>query len=251
MNMYIDGYIHIERDTDSFVVAQHSQMSTTHSKNTIVDEPRSKIYHSSRGSDALCKFETAAHDVQTSHILLVLTSGAHYTQDLISRCTGALRCYNCTQSIDNHVYFYPVEYTKHSEFVCSPLPHCRAACALRTVYDTVDNHNLLTVFVLMYGDSVYAAPPRQLLYVPGGMDTATYHTTIEQHTVMQIEPPNIRSFFAPIYVSSAIMEKYTLRVDSIEQVTRDTNEHRVFIGKGRESETPVHVMDEDATQDLL
>ena len=150
-------------------------------------------------------------DVFQTAFFLVLDTSSTLTQEMVTSCKGRLRCFNCTRPIEGQVYMYPVERNSDTgHLVCNPLPHCRPGCALRSVYSSRNVHTLLTLFVLMYGDDVRCAPPREFLFLSGGMSLDEYHGQPPQ-SVWQLEDGNItRTFLAPVYVSHAVTQDYKL-----------------------------------------
>ena len=194
--------------------------------------PRSKIYVSSLKDEKKQQFTYNMANGST-HFYLILRSGQHYTQDLITSCRSRLRCYNCSAPIENQVYFYPSDYTKFSEFICCPIPHCRPGCALRTLQDLPNHHDLLSNFYLMYGAHIICAPPRFLLYTPGGVDLEQYHRMMDTNLVVQDEPPNVRSFLAPTYVSCTFMQGHQLVKDVVTLIEEMSIESRTSVGPSK------------------
>jgi hypothetical protein len=82
----------------------------------------------------------------------------------------------------------------------------------------------------MYKSIVYSAPPRSLLYVPNGLTLERYHALIDSEIVVDEEPPNIRAFMAPLYISSTFLKDYTLPQSTVSSIDTVLTERRVFLG---------------------
>ena len=160
---------------------------------------------------------------------LVLDTNSTLTQDVVTSCKGRLCCFNCVQPIEGQVYMYPVECDSETGYlVCNPLPHCRPGCALRSVYGSRNVHTLLSLFVLMYGDDVRCSPPRELLFMPGGMSLEEYHGQ-PPHSVWQVEDGNItRALLAPVYLSHAVMRDYKLAPNARKVIEQHTSHKPVL-----------------------
>lgn len=158
-----------------------------------------------------------------------------YTEQLIEACNGALNCYNCARSIRTRVWFYPEMYNVQTmEATCNPRPHCRTECALRTVHDIANNGDLKCYFTLFYGHNVHCAPPRTLLYIPGGMTNEQYHESIDAKVSIEILPPNIKSFIAPVYVSSTCLADKQLVPDIVSLIDEMKQSRQHVIGPPRQ-----------------
>jgi len=185
--------------------------------------PRSKIYVSatptaaSSSTDPRSLFQLDGAQGIT-HFYLVLSSEL-YTKDLIENCNGRLACFNCTRPIAERVYFFPTRFDEQATFECSQIPHCRSQCMMRTVLTLPNNFDLLTNLFNMYGDTT-AAPPRELLYIPGGVTLDRYHQLIEEGVVMELEPPNVQSFIGPIFMSSAVLRNHQMVESSHQALER-------------------------------
>lgn len=173
-----------------------------------------------------------------------LLFNAPYTDDLVACCEGRLKCYNCARAIPKRVWFYPELYNAQTvEATCNPRPHCRPECALRTVHDIANNGDLKCYFTLFYGHSVKCAPPRTLLYIPGGMTIEEYHASIDSQQSIEIMPPNVKSFIAPIYVSSTSTAEKQLVPDIVSLIDEMKHSRQHVIGPSRQrdnSELDVH-----------
>lgn len=166
------------------------------------------------------------NNVASKHVIILFTPGTHYTNEIISNCGGKYRCYNCQRWITEQIFFYPTEYQLEEDtFLCSAIPHCAKHCALRTVHDVPNNFDLLSVFFLLYGSGVICAPPRYLLYVPGGLSIEEYHQFVQQGQVLNSESRLIRSFIAPMYISSTLLSGYQLNPMVVNMVDNDLNNH--------------------------
>ena len=147
-----------------------------------VDFPRSTIYVSANKKKKKTRF-TCQTKEGCFHFYLLLNAGVHYTQNLIDHCNGRLQCFNCTRPIQTKVYLYP-ENIIDDYPICNVLPHCRPECALRTVEDTRENHDLKASFFLMYG-LVKCAPNRALLHM---LSLAGYHAMIDGQEIPEDLP---------------------------------------------------------------
>ena len=166
----------------------------------------------------------APHSAQLNNrtVYFYLELASEYKADELVECRGRYRCFNCSRPIQGAVFLYPTRQDNHENFTCSAIPHCRAACALRTVHDLQNHADLITLFHLMYGVDVTPAPPRLLLYVPGGITLAQYHDFADKQLVINQECNNVRSFLAPSCLSSsflscAFMQQYQLPAESVAQ----------------------------------
>lgn len=194
--------------------------------------PRSKIYVSTRSKSRKKKYRFKSKE-GSFHFFLRLDAGKNYDQETVLKCRGKYRCLNCSRAIQEAIYFYPIEYTKKAEFVCDPAPHCRSSCALRSAMDTKNNFDLNSIFYLMYGANVVCAPPRRLLYLPGGPSVEEYHKMIDDSMVVNEETKQLRSFIAPVYFSCTFLKNHQLVPDVtslIEEVTLDT---KISVGPSR------------------
>lgn len=157
---------------------------------------------------------TYQNNWKTSHFFLILQAGHNYTREEIERCEGKRKCFNCHGPIMDRIYFYPMQQNKLQQFYVNPLPHCRAECAKASVVKIPNNHLFLHLFTLMYGDEVDAAPPRELLYVPGGVTLEEYHQMVDDGLVVCLEQANPnrvfeplkRTFLAPMFVSVSLKQ---------------------------------------------
>jgi hypothetical protein len=176
------------------------------------DFPRSQIYISdnkkknNQYEQKQKKFKLVT-PVGKTHFYLVLTVGKNFTPEEVSNCQHKYNCYNCVSSIEKQIFFYPIQNAIHNSFICSPIPHCSPECCLRTITDLMNNQNLKELFFLLYGGSIVCAPPRSLLYVPGGYTIEEYHATSANNQVVTVESTsNIQGFLAPLYVGSCMID---------------------------------------------
>jgi hypothetical protein len=168
------------------------------------------------------------------HFFLIHDAGANYTEDIVKNCQNRFKCFNCNQFIEKQIYFYPQEYTQLGDFICSPIPHCGKPCTLRTVSDIPNNSNLLSNFFLMYGPNVYCAPPRECLYLPGGLSLEQYHNMGK--TQIECDSLEVRSYLAPKYYSITMFENHQLVDESKKVIELLTVETKSSIGPQRSRE---------------
>ena len=206
--------------------------SSTGGKLEDVDFPRSDIYVSANINQKKEMFKY--HTKEGSfHFFLMLNAGVHYTQEQVEHCNGYYDCYNCGRAIMENVYMYPEEITARSETICSPLPHCRPSCCLRTVEDIPNNHDLKACFFFMYGGNIRCAPPRMLLYIPGRLTLEEYHDTIDNSLVVQQETNIVRSFMAPTFLSCTFLKDHQLVPDVMALIEEMSIESKTAVGPGR------------------
>lgn len=215
-----------------------------------VEIPLSKIYVTQHNADQKQKYTFITKE-GSFHFLLLLNAGAHYTQELIDHCGGAYRCYNCCNAIQNKIYFYPTDYTKLGEFMVSPIPHCRAACALRTVIDLPNNFDILSNFHLLYGLNVTCAPPRHLLFIPGGSSSEEYHSMIDDSLVVESDQKMVRSFLAPLFFSCTFLKDHQLVKDVVALIEEFSIENKTSVGLGRTRDNSQMTVIELPTRDLF
>jgi hypothetical protein len=194
--------------------------------------PRSKIYVSSDKEKPNKKYIHKTKE-GSFHFFLVFTPGENYTQEGIENCEGTKNCYNCNILIKEKIFFYPIAYTKVGVPVCSPIPHCRPECVLQTIDCVPNNHDLKTNFYMMYGPNYTSAPPRFLLYVPGGLTLEEYHNTIDDNLTIVEEEKGVRSFLAPMYISCTFLKNHQLVKDVISLVEEFSLESKTSIGPSR------------------
>ena len=137
------------------------------------------------------------------------------------------------------MYFNPIEFNKFGDPVCNPVPYCRKECGLRACLDTPNNQDLLANFYLMHGTDIYSAPPRVLLFVPGGVSIEKYHGMIDDQLVAKEESSLIRSFVAPIYISCTTLKDHQLVPDVNALIQEMTAENKANLGpsKSRDNTT--------------
>jgi hypothetical protein len=215
------------------------------------DFPRSKIYVSTKSGKQKKKYTFQTKE-GSFHFYLAFNPGVNYTQEMVSNCQGQLKCYNCAGQIEKQVYFYPHTYTKHAEFVSSPIPHCRPSCVLRTVHDIPNNFDLMGIFYLMYGSTVSCAPPRHLLYVPGGLSHEAYHHTIDDKLVIHEEQGNtVRSYLSPMYTSCTFLKGHQLVKDVVALIGELSMESKTSVGPTRNRDNSKLNVVELPTNDLF
>jgi hypothetical protein len=196
--------------------------------------PESKIFVSS-GSETRQSFViTTDPPDAVIHFFLIHDAGANYTEDIVKNCQNSFKCFNCNKSIEKQIYFYPQEYTQLGDFICSPIPHCSKPCVLRTISDIPNNSNLLSNFFLMYGPNVNCAPPRECLYLPGGLTLEQYHSMDEIR--IEIDSREVRSFLAPKYYSITMFKNHQLVDESKKIIELLTAETKSSIGPQRSRE---------------
>lgn len=202
--------------------------------------PRSNIYVSSSsnsgssGGAVKQKYKFQCADVSSFHFFLILKTGNLYTQEDVEECKGKYNCYNCSRKIMKRMYFYPEIFDPQTnEPTCNPIPHCRKECMYRTVQDMANNADLLTNLFLMYGHEMICAPPRFLLFIPGGLTVEKYHQLIDDGIVIQEEEPYIRCFHAPIYMSCTLFKDHQLVPDTVAFIDEMMVERKNAIGPSR------------------
>lgn len=200
--------------------------------------PSSKIYVSVR-SELTCTVKDPVLEVdRVIHFFLIHDVGQGYTQEDVSECKGKYRCFSCNRKIKFQIFFFPIRYTKLEELIVSPLPHCRAACALHTVVYQPNNCDLLSCFYLMYGLNVIVAPPRQLLFGPNAMSSEEYHAQIDASIVIEVhQTPMVHAFLAPVYYSCSEFKNHQLSKAAQDVVEALTQEPKTSIGPERIRET--------------
>jgi hypothetical protein len=118
--------------------------------------------------------------------------------------------------------------------MCNPLPHCRLACCRRTVQDIPNNFDLLGAFYLMYGACEGCAPPRMLLFVPGGLTIDEYHQAVDDGLVMAQERPDVRAFISPVHLSCTPLKNHRLMPNSLAMIEDMLVNDKAVIGPPRE-----------------
>jgi hypothetical protein len=103
----------------------------------------------------------------------------------------------------------------------------------RTVQDLPNNADRLTNMFLMYGANITCAPPRFLLYVPGGFDLVKYHQIIDDQIVVQEELPFTRSLHAPIFLTFTLFKDHQLVPDVVAYIDEMLTEKKNTIGPAR------------------
>jgi hypothetical protein len=76
----------------------------------------------------------------------------------------------CSKPMQKKIFFYQTKSSKIGDFLCLPRctrPHCLTGCGLKSVQDHPNNYDLSSK--IYYGSDAVCAPPRFLLYVPGGL----------------------------------------------------------------------------------
>ena len=215
-----------------------------------VDIPRSRIYvsntkqelktnpmseHDENDNTLLQHRYRFQSDIAAIHFHVILMTGKLYTQEQIDCCQGAFHCFNCTRPIEGKMIFYPTQLTIINEFEVNPIPHCRPACAYRSVQDLPTNKNkLLNLFFLMYGPHIVCAPPRFLLFIPGGLTLEEYHQRIDEKYLITVSrQENIRSFFGVMVVSCTLFKNHQLVKDVVAFNDELNMERKSTIGPSR------------------
>lgn len=204
--------------------------------------PRSKIYVTADppASAAHTRFKTP---ISASHFLLVLQCGHLYTAEDLADAQGRYRCYNCSRPIHGPIYLLPERFNPQTnEPTCRPIPHCRTSCVYRTVQDLPNNGDLLTNLFLMYGHDMVCAPPRFLLYVPGGFTLDQYHEAIDQRRTYETNDPLIHVFVAPLLVSCTIQHDHQLLPEAVDYIDALRATKKATIGPLKKSGTPEQVV---------
>jgi hypothetical protein len=132
----------------------------------------------------------------------------------VSGDESELRCYNCDGVLSDRIVQIPQRFTKAGQPVFGQLPHCREACALRTINDIPHNGALKVAFFRQFGNQFRAAPPRSLLYIPNAIGLQIYHDLVDRSLVVEIESSSVRAFMAPTFVSTTFLTGHTLAPDS-------------------------------------
>jgi hypothetical protein len=170
--------------------------------------PISRVYVSDEKRAYTCV--PKSDPTKVIHYFLIHDAGAHYTPEIVKNCKSRYRCYNCSQPIENQIFFYVLDYDTMGQFTCSPIPHCCEECALRTITDIPNNSDLLSNFFLMYGPTISCPPPRVLLFLPGGLSLEQYHECAAKNVRIEEDSLQVRSFLAPKYYSVTMFENHQL-----------------------------------------
>lgn len=217
-------------------------------KHTTSFPPHSTIYVSSSSSSSsssappkssLQSFEIDS-DVSEYHFHLIWLPGDHYTTDPneknkinINQCQGKCECM-CGRQIQGRIYFIPLESKPPNGMVCSPVPHCRPGCVLRSIEEGGRNKSfLLTQFYLTYGKDIIMAPPRFMLKTPGGLSLDEYHAKMDQGVILQDHPWQTLPFFAEIYVSSTLFQNHQLVPDVVNFIDQRTEDKKTAMAQAR------------------
>jgi hypothetical protein len=121
--------------------------------------------------------------------------------------TALVKCYNCGVDVTGKYYTRPHTRQRGGTFVCDPIPCCRPGCLLRVCYESGDK-NSLRYFKEMYGRDVTCAPPRSLLFIPGGMDINAYHQAMDRKKDIIVESNEVRTVYLPTVVTTLYIEDY-------------------------------------------
>ncbi len=189
-------------------------------------------------------------NIGSQHFYVVLTAYTHYSPEDIECCNSKYKCYNCTQPIFKRIYFYPEKRDNNGTFYMNCLPHCCRECTLRTVMDINNNHHLISLFYFIYGKDVLAAPSRALLFIPGGLSIEEYHKRIKESTVVQIEKPNFRQCFSPMYVSSTLYKDHKLVENVVDFIDELSKDNKSIIGPSKERDNSQLVVKEIRNEKL-
>lgn len=165
---------------------------------------RSKIFVSPDQTQTAptIKFETS---VCENPVFFYMEHHSVYTQEEVENCQGRRLCFHCGDKIMKRIEFFPIKYTKQEDVYVSPIPHCRLECAFATVCSRTNNSDLIANFRSMYGCDILSAPPRELLFIQGGITMKKFHEMIDQKIVIELHPTNfVHAFIAPLYTSGSI-----------------------------------------------
>lgn len=172
--------------------------------------------------------------ISDQHFILILKPD-QLTQETIQQCNGKYNCYNCGRAIQGPMYFLPERYNPQTnEPTCAPIAHCRKECVYRTVQDRPNNGDLLTNLFLMYGHDIVCAPPRLLLFVPGGLTIEQYHESMDKKQVYEQLDPLIHAFIAPILISCTIQEDHQLLPNVVKYIDEIKASKSATIGPMRQ-----------------
>lgn len=199
-----------------------------------VTVPRSSIYVSEKGVEPVKEKYKFESNVSSFHFFLIMTSGQGYTQEDIKAANGKYSCFNCCKKIMGQIYFYPEKFDPQTnEAACNPTPHCGLPCLYRTVQDISNNTDLLTNLFLMYGQDFVCAPPRFLLFVPGGLTVEEYAQVSQDSLVIQNHESHIRGIFAPVYLSCTLFKDHQLVPDTVAMIDTMEIPDKKTIGPSR------------------
>lgn len=204
--------------------------------------PRSKIYVTADqpGPVPVSRFKTP---ISSYHFLLILQCGNLYTQEDLTEARGRYSCYNCGRAIQGAIYLVPERFNPQTnEPTCRPVPHCRTSCVYRTVQDLPNNGDLLTCLFLMYGHDIVCAPPRFMLFIPGGLTLEQYHAAIDQKLTYEVTEPVIHAFIAPIIVSCTVQHDHQLLPAVVQYIDEVKASKKASIGPLKKSGTPEQVI---------
>ncbi len=207
-----------------------------------VEVPRSKIYVSAEpDKPAVPKTGRFKTPISNVHFLLILKCGELYTREELECCNGKYRCCNCSRPIMGLIYLMPERYNpKTNEPTCSPVPYCRPGCIYREIQDMPNNGDMLTNFFLMYGHDVVCAPPRFMLFIPGGYTLEEYHKAMDNGVVLEKEEPHVHPFIAPILLSASVQKDHQLLPGVIEYIDEIRAAKKAAIGPTKMSGEPEH-----------
>jgi hypothetical protein len=194
------------------------------------DIPRSNIYVSKNSNQEHKKQTKFASSVGNYHFHMILNVCGQFTSEIINACGGLWRCYNCNRNIMGQIYFYPTNQTLMGEYECSIIPHCRTGCVFRTLREIPNNANLLALFALMYGPDVICAPPRYMLYIPGGNTESEYHDFIDNQIVLVADSADIVCFQSPMRISGTMLNKTQMVEESVSYIDELHSENKKTIG---------------------
>lgn len=161
------------------------------------------------------------------HYYLIMKPDKLYTTDMVNNCQGRKSCFHCNRPIPNQIYFYPLEFMGGKSFRVSPLPHCRAECALATV-TAIKSDLLSALFPQMWG-LVSPADPRELLYL--GDTIEQFHKRCDENQICEYsENRKIRALLAPVYVTSTLFKNHQLVPDVVKLMIDLESEQREALG---------------------
>jgi hypothetical protein len=202
-----------------------------------IELPLPNIYISPDPSDDSYNKRIQRHSYisnNSQHFYIVLTVHKHYTDEDIQNCNGKYKCYNCQRNIQKRMYFYPMKQNHQDIMIMNPIPHCRPECVYRTVQDLPNSEHVLSLFFLFYGPDVICAPPRHLLFVPGGFTIEEYHNVIDNNLVVHQEEEGFRMCFSPLFVSCTLFKNHQIPDDIVSFIDEMNQEKKETIGPNKE-----------------
>ena len=196
----------------------------TVSENKNFSEPTSTLYGAVQQKVPQTKHRVIQYnDVVQIHIKDI------FSDDMIHNCQGKCQCYNCNRPIQGRICFRPLSLNAMEQIMVSPIPHCSPSCVMRSIKDgSYDAQDHMMLFYILYGKDVVCAPPRALLYLPGGLTLDQYHS----HTFTAEE----------LHQNVSLSPKYTIEVQSLQE--KSMLFEKVH-SESNTSTTPTNLLDED------